>query len=627
MERRLTAILAADVVGYSRLMEADEEATVRALHACREVIDGLVSEHGGRVFGSAGDSVVAEFPSPVEAVRCAVDIQRALEACNAALPEDRRMRLRIGVNLGDVIAEGDDLLGDGVNIAARLETLADPGGIYLSRPVFDQIRKHLDLGYEYLGEQAVKNIAEPVGIYRALTEPAVAGKVIDGTKGRHRVRNRLVFAAAAAVLVLAAAAAIWLRPWQPAVEPASVERMALPLPDKPSIAVLPFVNLSGDVDQGYVADGITEDITTALSQISSLFVIAGNSAFTYRGRAVTARQVAEELGVRYVLEGSVQRGGERLRISAQLIDALDGVYVWAERYDRKATELFTLQDEITNRIVVALRIKLTAGEVARVHHRHTRSLQAWNQFSRGLEHMYRSTRPGNAAARQWFEKAIATDREYALAYAFLAWTHWLDVFHGWSANPRVSFERAAFLAEKAQALDDALPDVHALQGAIHMIRREFDQAIEAAEKAIALSPNHATNMAFLAMVQHYADRPEEAIRTYKAAMRLSPYYPAWFLEDLGFSYLEAGQPAEALIAFEKFLERGPAAIHVAHAHIGRALAYHALDQDDAARSEVAKAVAADARISLAAMRQIALNRDRARVERGLAILRVLGLPE
>ncbi len=627
MERRLAAILAADVVGYSRLMETDEEATVRALNACRTVVDGLVADHRGRVFGSAGDSVVAEFPSPVEAVRCAVDIQRQLEAHNAGLPEDRRMRFRIGVNLGDVIVEGDNLLGDGVNIAARLETLADAGGICLSRPVFDQVKKQPDLGYEYLGEHEVKNIAEPVRVYRVLTEPEAAGKIIGETRRAERALKRGGLAAAVVVLIGVAGAVTWLRPWEPRVEPASVERMAFPLPDKPSIAVLPFDNLSSDASQGHVADGLTEDIITALSQVSRLFVIARNSTFVYKGKSSKVQQVAEDLGVRYVLEGSVQRSDDQLRITAQLIDAITGNHLWAERYDRKMTELFALQDEITDRIVVALRVKLTEGEEARVHRKHTHSLEAWNLLSRGVEHFYRTNKTDNAIARQWFEKAIEVDRGYALAYGFLAWTHWHDAFIGWSENRELSMEHASLLAEKAQALDDALPDVYALQGAIHLLKGEYEEAVEAGEKAVAYNPNHATNTALLALILSNSGRPKEAIRKFKTAMRLSPYYPVWFLEVLGFTYLDAKQPGEALLAFEKALDRKPAAQHAAHSHIGRALAHHALGQDDEAKAEVAKAVEADTGISLTHFRQLSLGKDRAGLERAIATLRRLGLPE
>lgn len=628
MERRLASILVADVVGYSRLMEADEEATVAALTACRDLIGERVTWHRGRVFGSAGDSVVAEFASPVEAVRCAVDIQRDQEARNAGLAEQRRMRLRIGVNLGDVIDEDGDLLGDGVNVAARLEALTDAGGVFISGTVFDQVRKQPDLGFEYLGAHAVKNIAEPVPVYRVLTTPASAGKVVgNGKRATPGRRGLAMTAALVAMLAGMAAAAVWWRPWAPTVEPAVVERMALPLPDKPSIVVLPFANLSGNAGQAHVADGITEDIITALSQISRLFVIARNSSFAYKGKAVSVRQVAEDLGVRYVLDGSVRTSGEQVRITAQLIDAVDGNHLWTERYDRDMTELFAMQDEITDRIVVALRIKLTTGEETRVHRKHTRNLRAWYLLGRGAEHFYRANKADNAAARERFEQAIAVDEGYALAHVLLAWTHWQDGFHGWSDDRAESFARAASLAETALALDDTLPDVHALQGVIHLSRREYDAAVAAAERAVADNPNHATNTALLALILRQAGRPQDAIRRYKTAMRLSPYYPPWFLEDLGFAYLDAAQPEEALVAFEKFLDREPDPLHAAHAHMGRALAFHQLGRDDAARTAVAEAIETDPGISSSHFGEHALSRDSADLARGLAILRGLGLPE
>ena len=384
MERRLAAILAADVVGYSRLMEADEEATARTLSRCREIIEGSVASHHGRVFGSAGDSVIAEFASPVEAVRCAVAIQRELEAHNVDLAEDRCMRLRIGVNLGDVIVEGDNLLGDGVNIAARLETLAEPGGISLARSVFDQVKKQLDLGYEYLGEHEVKNIAEPVPVYRVLTEPEAAGKVIGKAKRATQSWKRLVLAAVVFVLIGVAGAVMWLRPWAPTIEPASVERMAFPLPDKPSIAVLPFTNLSDDPSQEYFADGMTEDLITDLSKISGLFVIARNSSFSYKGQQVKVRQVAEDLGVRYVLEGSVRRAGDQVRINAQLVDATTGGHLWADRFDRDLGDIFKLQDEVIGNIVSALAVELTDKEKAG-RKRFTAVAKAKELFEKAIE--------------------------------------------------------------------------------------------------------------------------------------------------------------------------------------------------------------------------------------------------
>ncbi len=636
MQRRLATILAADIVGYSRIMEADEEATFRELQACREILDGLVAEHDGRVFGGAGDSLVAEFPSPVEAVRCAVDIQQALEAFNAGRDEERRMRLRIGVNLADVIVEDDNLYGAGVNFAARLETLADADGIFLSRPVVEQVRKQLELGYEDLGTHIVKNIVEPVQVYRVLTDPVMAGRVLAAPQ-RAKRRTKGMGVAIVIVLFFALAAALaWQRQGQPSIEPASVARMAYPLSDKPSIAILPFADLSGesggggndrDDSLGHIADGLTEDITTRLSQISSLFVIARDSSFVYRGKTAPAREVAEDLGVRYLLQGSVQASGNRLRITARLIDALGGNHLWSERYDRDLTEVFALQDEITDRIVTALRIRLTEGEEIRVHRRHTASLEAWNLLSRGKEHFHRATKADNATAREDFAQAIEVDPDYALAYAFLAWTHWHDAFQLWSVDREASVRRAASLAQKAHGLDEALPDVHALRGATHLFNRDYDAAIEAGERAVASNPNHASNTALLALILHNAGRPQEAIRRYRSAMRLSPYYPAWFLEELGFTHLAAGQADEALAAFETFLDRQPAIPHAAHAQVGRALALHALDREQEARAAVGKAIETDAGISATGFKQLSLARDRAALERGLTILRGLGLPE
>jgi TolB-like protein/class 3 adenylate cyclase len=628
MERRLAAILAADVVGYSRLMEADEAGTLAQLKTHRkELIDPAIAGHKGRIVKTTGDGLLVEFASVVDAVQCAVEMQRGMAERNARVPEDRRIVFRIGINLGDIIVDVGDIYGDGVNVAARLEGLADAGGIFISGTVYDHLKTKIAVAYEDLGEQQVKNISEPVRVYRILMEPGAPGELVGVARKKSRPWMWPSLAAGVAALAAALGVVTWLQPWAPDVQPASVERMTFPLPEKPSIAVLPFDNLSGDPGQDHVVDGLTEDIIMALSQVSRLFVIARYSTFAYKGKPVKVQRVAEDLGVRYVLEGSVQKSGDQVRIAAQLIDALTGNHLWAERYDRDMTELFALQDEITNRIVVAMRVKLTQGEEARVHRKHTRSLEAWNLLGRGVEHFYRSSKTDNAIARQWFEKAAEVDRGYALAYALLAWTHWFDAFHGWSVNRELSVERASFLAEKARALDDALPDVYALQGTIHLLKGEYDEAIEAGEKAVAYNPNHATNTALLAMTLHNAGRPKEAIRKFKTAMRLSPYYPAWFLEVLGFTYLAAKQPDEALVAFEKFLDRKPAAAHAAHSYIGRALAYHALGQDDEARAEVANAVEADAGISLTQFGQLSLNKDRAELERGLAILRRLGLPE
>jgi len=626
--RKLAAILYADVAGYSRLTDADEEGTHKTLSAYLDAMSALIDRHGGRVLHYAGDAVLAEFASVVVAVTCAVEIQRDLAARNEGLPGDRRVRFRIGVNLGDVIVDRGELYGDGVNVAARLEGLAEPGGICISEKVLDEIRDKLDVGYEFLGEQSVKNIERPIPVYRVVLTPGAAGEVVGAPSFRPQHRARWLAAAVVlAVVAGAGAAAAWLHLGRPDVEPASIERMAFPLPKKPSIAVVPFDNFSGDPEQDYLADGMTENIIMALSQASNLFVIARNSTFAYKDKPVKVQEVAADLGVRYVLEGSVQRSGDRVRVHAQLIDAQSGSHLWGERYDRKLTDLFALQDEITEHIVTSMRIELTDGEQMRVRRRHTRNLDAWKLLSRGVEHFYRRTKTGNAQARQLFREAVAADGDYALAYALLAWTHWFDGQNGWTGDPAVSFERAASLAEKALALDDELPDVHALQGAIHLAQGRREAALASGEQAVALNPNHSTNTALLAVFLLGTGRPEDAVHKMKRAMRLSPYYPAWYLEVLGFAYLEGGHPEEAIPVFASFLDREPSGVHAGHAHMGRALAFHALGRDDAARAAVTEAIDADPAISVAELLQHGFNWEAEAAEKRAAIFRRLGVPD
>ena len=410
LNRKLAAIFYADVAGYSRLTGADEEGTHKTLTAYLDAISTLIEGHGGRVLHYAGDAVLAEFASIIIALRCAVEVQRGLAVRNASLADDRKVQFRIGVNLGDVIVDRDELYGDGVNVAARLESLAEPGGICISRKVLDEVRNKLDLAFEDMGEQRVKNIAEPVRTYRVrMDSDSVAGAPVAKVSGSipwRRAAPPAIFMVLAVTVVL-----VWFKPWAPPVEIAVEKNMAFPLPDKPSIAVLPFDNLSGDPAQAYFADGITEDIITTLSRISDLFVIARNSTFVYKGKPVKVQRVAEELGVRYVLEGSVQRDEGKVRVTAQLIDALSGNHLWAERYDRKIDDLFALQDEITEHIVTALQIKLTAGEQMRVHRKHTRSLEAWNLLGAGVEHFYRRNKTDNARARQLFEQSVEVDHD------------------------------------------------------------------------------------------------------------------------------------------------------------------------------------------------------------------------
>ncbi|UCE53866.1 MAG: adenylate/guanylate cyclase domain-containing protein, partial [Desulfobacterales bacterium] len=424
-KRKLAAILSADVEGYSRLMSEDEEATVRTLTAYREVLTTLIQQHNGKVLDSPGDNLLAEFASVVDAVQCAVAVQKEIKARNDELPENRRMQFRIGINLGDVIQEEDRIYGDGVNIAARLEGLSEPGGICISKTAFDHIESKLPYGYEFLGDQTVKNIPRPVGAYRVLMEPRVTVAEMPEEEKPTPVRRMPMMIGALALFLVAIALVIWqfyIR--RPSVEPAAVEKMAYPLPDKPSIAVLPFNNLSGDPDQEYFCDGMTEDLITDLSKISAIFVIARNSTFAYKGKSPKIRQVAEELGVRYVLEGSVRKADNQIRINAQLIDAVTGHHLWADRYDGNLDNVFSLQDKITQKIIGALAVKLTANEKKQIAFRGTDNIEAYDVFLQGWDHYLRSTPEAFRKAIPFFEKAVELDPNYGQPYAALALTYW-----------------------------------------------------------------------------------------------------------------------------------------------------------------------------------------------------------
>jgi len=396
LKRKLVAILHADIKGYSRLMDDNEEATVSTLTAYREVMGVLIRQHRGRVVHGSGDSLLAEFISVVDAVQCAVEIQEELKTRNTELSEDRKVEFRVGINLGDVIEKDEDLHGDGVNIAARVENLAKGGGICITRPAYDQVKNKLSLGYEYLGEHAVKNIVEPVRVYRVLMEPEAAGKVIGEKKPEPKRGQKVALAVVIILLLVAGGVGIWnfwLRPPESSIKVVSTKKMAFALPDKPSIAVLPFVNLSGDPEQEYFSDGITEAIITALSMVPKLFVIARNSTFTYKGKPVKVQQVSEELGVQYVLEGGVRKAGDRIRITAQLIDALNGHHLWAERYDRNIDDIFAVQDEITKKIITAMQVKLTEGEQVRTAAKGTNNLEAYLKCLQANEYWNRLNEP------------------------------------------------------------------------------------------------------------------------------------------------------------------------------------------------------------------------------------------
>ena len=556
-KRKLTAILSADVKGYSRLMGEDEEGTIRTLNTYMEVITGFTQQHRGRVVATGGDSVLAEFASVVDAVRCAVGIQEELKDRNKELPEEKRMEFRIGVNLGDVVEEGDNILGDGVNIAARVQSLAEAGGICISGMVYENIKNKLAFGYEYVGEQVVKNIKEPVRIYRVLMEPGIKiPEVTTEKKAKPKVAVPLVV-----VLILGVVAGIayfFLRPSAPRVEVASKEKMIFPLPDKPSIAVLPFVNMSKDPDQEYFSDGMTEDLITDLSKISGLLVIARNSTFTYKGKPVKIKQVAEELGVRYVLEGSVRRAGDEIRINAQLIDALSGHHLWAERYDGTMGKIFALQDQITQKIVSALAVKLTGTEKELVAQKGTRNVAAYDAFLRGYGHYLRFTPEDSAKAVASFKKAIELDPNYGRAYAALSAAYYDATMASALLNGlEVTWEEA--VARSIQYMQKAPRDpiTHYVKSRMYVLRRQHQEAVSEMERALALDSNDPACHLHMGYALSMAGRPKDGVEILKRGMRLDPHSPSRYLANLAVAYFCMGELEEAVGLFEKAMRLNP----------------------------------------------------------------------
>ncbi len=631
MERRLAAILAADVVGYSRLIREDEAGTLAALKTHREqLIAPKVAERKGRIVKLMGDGLLVEFPSAVEAVQCAVEIQHMIGDRNATVSEEKRIVYRVGINIGDIVVEDDDIYGDGVNVAARLEGLAEPSGICVARNVFDQVKDKLDLTIEHLGEREVKNIAEPVTVYRVVLDDKAAALVTPVVQRTAKPERRrwIVAAVAAIVLVLAAGGAFWWQPWAPDVEPASVERMAFPLPDKPSIAVLPFANMSGDPEQDYFTDGMTEDLITDLSKISGLFVIARNSTFVYKGRTVAVRQVAEELGVRYVLEGSVRRAGDQVRINAQLIDATTGGHVWAERYDGSLTDVFALQDMVTQNIVTALAVNLTAVERERPARKETDRPEAYDAFLRGWAHYKLYTPEDFAKSVPYFEQAIQLDPNYGRAHAALATVYWESWLNDWVKSLGMSSAEVGKNARRhlEEALKDPTPLAHRVAARMHFRAERWDEAIAEAKRAIALDANDPDGYVAMSKVLVRVGRPAEGLEFIETAMRLDPQSD--YLQRLGEAQFHLERYDEAAATLLRAAKRNPG---VAYNFLYLAAAYGQLGREQEAESaiETFNKMRANAGEHLMSLADIGGWRfkDSADQERLREGLRKAGLPE
>ena len=577
VQRRLTAIMAADVVGYSRLMGKDESGTLNALNIHRaEFIHPTVAQYRGRIVKLMGDGALVEFPSVVDAVECAVAVQRGMEERNADIADSKRIAFRIGINLGDIIIEGDDIYGDGVNVAARLEGLAEPGGICVSEKVFAEVRNKLDTGFEDLGSQEVKNIAEPVCVYRATM-----------------------------------------------VKSPTPPTRNLPLPDKPSIAVLPFDNMSGDPEQEYFSDGMAEDIITDLSKISGLFVVARNSSFAFKGQAIDLKEVAVKLGVKHILEGSVRKMGSKLRVNAQFIDAATGGHLWAERYDGDMENIFEFQDDIREQIVSALQVSLTPTDKARTERKPTDSVEAHDLFLKGRASFHRFAPEHILEAIKCLEEAIKIDPNFADAYGYLSYCH----FYGWShMTPGFddNLERANKMAERGVALDGTSGTALARLGWIQAFLRRYDQAVANLEKAIALAPNNAEVYATFGQVLNFWGNPERGLEMIETAFSIDTIAPPAWDFQMGHSHLLLRQYDQALAKLHRTVERAPM-LGVGHLYL--ACAYVNLERLDDARDAIKTALEITPRYSLKEVARIWPWRIDEVRNRILDSLRKAGLPE
>ena len=623
VKRKLTAIFSADVVGYSRLMGEDELATLQTLTSYKETMTKLIKHYRGRVLDSIGDNLMAEFASVVDAVQCAVEVQQVLSSKNEALPENRKMLFRIGINLGDVIEEGERIYGDGVNIAARVESLAEGGGVCISGSAFEQIENKLALGYQYMGEHTVKNIVKPVKVYRVPMGPVTEKEKKIAIRGWHKV-------AVGAVAVLIIGVALWVlwnhywRPTRPPIEVASVEKMAFPLPDKPSIAVLPFVNMSGDPKQEYFSDGLTDQIISGLSKVPGLFVIARNSTFTYKGKPVKVQKVAEDLGVKYVLEGSVQKTTDRIRITTQLIDATAGHHLWSKRYDRLIKDIFAIQDEITLELMKAMAVELRGDQSRELLTHVTTNLEAYEKYLEALLYWRKYTKEDNAQGRQILEKAIALDSQFAAAYAMLAWTHFWDARFGWTESRVKSIEMAFESAQKSLEIDDTMDFAHSVLSAVYLVKRQHEKAVAAAEHALNVNPNGALEYSTMAGVVGCSGRWEDSIIYGKKSIRLDPYGPPPYFHWLGRAYFMTGQYDEAILIFKRILSTNP---NYLPAHAFLAASYISLGRETEAAAAAEEVLRINSKFCLESYAKTLPYKNKSDIERYMAPLRKAGLPE
>ena len=580
VERRLAAVLAADVVGYSRLMAADEEGTLARLNAHRrEFLEPTIAGYRGRIVKRTGDGLLIEFGSAVDATRCAVETQQGMAKRNEDVPLDQRIEIRIGIHIGDIIVEEGDIFGDGVNIAARLEGSALPGGISISEDAWRQVQGKVAATFVDTGEQNLKNIPIPLRVYRVEFD-----------------KERASFAA----------------------QPALLTR------DMPSIAVLPFQNISGDSEQDYFCEGLVDDILTSLSKLAGLRVIARNSSFVYKGRSVDVRDAAKQLGVRYILEGSVRKSGNRIRITAQLIDSKDGTQLWAERYDRTIDDIFAIQDEITLVLATEMQVKLTEGEQARLRYTTTTNVEAWTYWAQGLSRFRHSMSKENMrAARLCWEKALALDPASAALNGMLCSVHWLDARFGWWDDRETALAKARAYADRALELDPENADAFTGSSIALTMEGRYEEAVAGARRAVKLAPGSADAAHFASFVLASAGYAKEAVAESKKAMALNPYYPPYYLGNLGYAHRLAGQVEEAITAFKAY------DAHVPGSGFGLAdlvILYQQSGRSDEAKQMAERLLSARPEFTVNSWLKTQTIRDAARLDADVNALHSTGLP-
>jgi adenylate cyclase len=623
IQRKLKAIFSADVQGYSKLMGDDDEHTVNTVTAYREIIAELIETYQGRVVDAPGDNLLAEFGSSLNAIHSAIEIQRTLEKENGKLPDNRRMDFRIGINLGDVLHKDDRIYGDSVNIAARIENLADPGGICISRGVYNQAEGKLDVGFADLGPHSVKNIKKPVNVYKVLLNPRDAGRVVSVSKKKTLTRRWMALVIVALTILIGSVGILYQRS-RPRFEPASIDRMAYPLPDKPSIAVLPFENYSDDAKLNFFASGLTEDLTASLSKAPDLFVISKSSAATYKGKQIEIGQVAEEQGVQYVLEGSVQKAEDKLRITTQLIDALNGHHLWADRFDRQAKDIFALQDEIVKHVIVELQVELTQGAAARVASRGTDNLDAWLLKIEAHGEFIKFSREGMIRARELYESAHQADPNWARPLAGLASVDWYEAKQEWSISKAASIQTGIELAQQAIQMDPNEPQGYQTLGNLYALNGQGERAIALRRKAAELAPNDLTAVAGLATRLKDFGEEQEAIKLFEQAMRLSPKHPWWVPYAYGVTLHLIGRKEESVQSFKKAIALNPshvlpqAFLAAVYADLGR------IDEAKAAANEVMRL---NPKFTVTRLLKSHTFHDPARDARFSNLMQSAGLPE